>query len=293
MDFRNNPNHCGGCDNVCASKYCVNSKCYTPSPDECAPDQSVTNHMFEDWKYGFTNWTMAAYGDAALKTDVVFGASSYTPQTGDAVTALSVTMNNVRAGGFHAALTQKKVKVCPNYIYDLTFSMGYVNQVNGVTVVSSADCYVRWLTGPPTVWSANEGYQSSPNYLIGASNPTYKTFGNWDFSVKEGDLGVTKVKANLYVDLTAVISCDTPVGGTGHFIITDIEINQQGTTSKRAPVSEFEAAQALRQRDSSEAINITEALQPYIPVQAADGEPVTVSYKSINVKSRNNLDGWA
>lgn len=247
--------------------------------------------MFDTYSPTWKNWTLAAYGDAVLKTDIVFSPAIFTPQSGSSVYALSVTMNNIRTGGFHAALTQKNVKMCPGFNYDLTFSMGYVNQVNDAAVTSNADCYVRWLTGPPTVWSANEGYQSSPNYQIGASNPTYKTFGPWGVSIKEGDTGVTKVKANLYVDLTAVISCDTPVGGTGNFMITDVEMNQVGMSSKRAPIGEVEAALALQQRDSS-AINITEALQPYYFPQT-DVAPIVASYKSVNVKGRNVLGGWA
>ncbi|KAI0133706.1 hypothetical protein BJ170DRAFT_174149 [Xylariales sp. AK1849] len=272
LDLRNNPNHCGSCGNVCDPHYCIGGQCYAPSPDECAPDQSVTNYMFDTYSPTWANWTMAAYPDSALGTDIVFGASRYTPQTGSTVYALSITMNDLPAGGRHAGVTQKNVKMCPGFNYEFTFNMGYVNQVNSGAVVSNADCTVRWLTGMPDTWDGNSGFQTSPSYSIGASNPTYETFGPWALTVKEGDTGVTKVKASLYVDLTAVVSCNTPVGGTGHFIITDVEMNPTTQTTKRSPtIGEQAAAFALEQRDGN-ATEISETLAPYYPAQQGGAE---------------------
>lgn len=184
-------------------------------------------------------------------------------------------MNNLPSEGRHAAVVQKQVKMCPEFNYDFTFNMGYVNQVNNGAVTSNADCTVRWLTGTPSAWNTNDGFQSSATYSIGASNPTYSTLGPWSLRVAEGDTGVTKVKASLYVDLTAVVSCNTPVGGTGNFIITDVEMNPVSQSTSRSPM--IDDGSTLEQRDSS-ATNISAALAPYYPTQE-ESEPLIATYK--------------
>ncbi|KAK4239312.1 apple-like protein [Achaetomium macrosporum] len=283
LDFRNNPNNCGACGNVCDPKYCIGGQCYKPSPDECAPDQAVTNNMFEVRAPWFVNWTAAAFPGTTLGTDVVFGASSYTWKAGEPpVKAISVTMTNLPAGGFHVMLTQPKVKVCPGFDYELKFNMGYVNQVNGAGVTSNADCQVRWLTGQPSGPDASDGFRSSPWYFIGASNPTYMTFGPWRVgNVKEGEPGVSKQKANLYVDLTAVISCRTPVGGSARFIMTDVQLNPTGFASSKRSDEEDGAAAGVRrleQRDSSETTTDLSALfEPIVPGPVQEETFVTVS----------------
>lgn len=227
---------------------------------------------------------MAAYTGSTLGTDIVFTPTRYTPQTGSAVYALGVTMNDLPSGGRHASVVQKNVKMCPGFEYELYFNMGYVNQVDNGQVTSNADCQVRWLTGTPSTWDGTDGYQYSPYYNIGASNPTYATFGPWTISVAEGQTGVTKVKANLYISLTAILSCNTPVGGTGHFVLTDVELKPTIATSKRT-IGEQKADIVLEQRDGS-AINMSDVLAPYF----TDGE-VSASYKPVPVvKGRKN---WA
>lgn len=219
--------------------------------------------MFDTYSPTWANWTMAAYPGSTLGTDIVFGASRYTPQRGDIVYALSATMKDLPSGGRHAAVTQKskKVKPCPGFDYEVTFNMGYVNQVNSGAVTSNADCTVRWLTGTPSAWDSNGGVQSSASYSIGASNPTYAAFGPWKLSVAEGEAGVTKSRASLYyIDLTAVVSWNTPVGGTGHF-----KMNPTGQSTKRCPMVD-EHPNTLEQRESS-ATNISAALAPYYPSQ--------------------------
>lgn len=246
--------------------------------------------MFDTYSPTWANWTMAAYPGSTLGTDIVFGASRYTPQTGSAVYALSVTMNDLPAEGRHAAVTQKKVKMCPGFVYELTFSMGYVNQVNDGAVTSNADCTARWLTGAPSAWNVNDNFQSSASYSIGASNPTYATFGPWTLNVKEGDAGVTKNKANLYIDLTAVVSCNTPLGGTGHFIITDVEMNPVRQVTKRSPtIGEQTAGLALEQRGNS-VTDISAALAPYYPAQKEGEELVEAFQLGPTVKGRRS---WA
>jgi len=127
LDFRNNPNHCGACDQACDPPYCIGGTCYKPSPDECAPDQAVFNGGFLDWQYGFTNWTMAGFPGTVLGTDISFGSSRYTyDATKPWVRSLGVEINNIPAAGHHALLTQKKVKMCPGFNYELKFNMGYV-----------------------------------------------------------------------------------------------------------------------------------------------------------------------
>ncbi|KAH8657762.1 hypothetical protein BX600DRAFT_438950 [Xylariales sp. PMI_506] len=284
-NFANSPNHCGGCDNVCPSGYCVNSACYTPSPDQCAPDQSVTNNMFDHYNTGtWANWTMAPYNGAKLGTNIILDYTQYYSSSGEVVYALGVEMDNLPAGGTHFALSQANVKMCPGFIYELTFAMGYVNVVNNGTVTSNADCTARWLTGPPSAWNVNDNFQTSPTYSIGASNPTYQTYPGWQFHVTEGDSGVTYTNPNLYIDLTAVVSCNTPTGATGHFVITDVELNQVGTV----PPSPKRNVSLRQERDGGAFNNITEALQPYYSNQ---DEPLLMGYEPIKVKGRNVLAG--
>ncbi|EPE07030.1 tryptophan synthase alpha chain [Ophiostoma piceae UAMH 11346] len=235
LDLRSNPNNCGACGVVCDPHYCISGTCYKPTPGTCAPEQSVTNNMFSTYSPTWANWTVGAYTGTTLGTDLIFTPSLYTPASGQAaVYAIGVTMTNLPSGGFHGYIQQKNVKMCPGFNYDFKFNMGYVNQVNSANVDSSGNCYVRWLTGKPTVWSDNGGFQSSPNYNIGVSNPTYATFGPWTLNIVAGQTGVTKVGYNYYVDLTAVISCDTPVGSTGHFVITGVEMTPTTVVSKRS-----------------------------------------------------------
>jgi hypothetical protein len=275
LDLRNNPNNCGTCGNVCDPKYCIGGECYKPSPDQCAPDQGVTNNMFEVWSPWFANWTVAAFPGTTLGTDVTFGASLYTYDASKpAVNAISVTMNNLPSGGFDVMLSQSGVKMCPGFDYELKFNMGYVNQVNGAGVTSNADCQVRWVTGPPSGPDTSDSFKSSPWYYIGASNPTYMTFGPWSVgSVQEGDAGVTKQGASLFIDLTAVISCRTPVGGYGDFIITDVELNAVGVASSKRSVDKGAAAGVgrLEQRNSSV------VFQPIAPVALKEETFVKVS----------------
>ncbi|KAK9413951.1 putative Apple-like protein [Seiridium unicorne] len=276
LDLRNNPNNCGKCGNVCDPKYCISGQCYKPNPDECAPDQGVTNGDFSTWKYGFENWTLSAYGDSVLKTDIKFTASSYTTATGQSVPdALGVAMYNLPSGGRHAALQQTNVKMCPGFNYELTFNMGFVNVVNSNSVASTANCRVKWLTGKPDTYDSTGSYQSSDWYSIGSSNPTYATFGYWSFHVAEGQAGVTKKKANLYVDLTAVIDCYEPTNGEAHFIITDIALKPttQITTTKR---DALDAEPFLLESRDSNATDSSSALEPYVP----EGGKVHMSYQT-------------
>lgn len=239
LNFESDPFHCGNCTNECDPPYCISGSCYVPQPGNCAPDQSVTNNMFATYSPTWTNWTVGAYTGTTLGTNLDFGPTIFTDQSGNQVYAMGVTMVNITSGGFHGYIEQKNVKMCPGFNYDLTFSMGYVNEINGELVSSLADCDVRWLTGKPDTWSDNDGFQSSPSYAIGASNPTYATFGPWQLNVVEGQTGVTKTGFNYYVDLTAVVSCDTPVDSSGYFIITDVLLTpMSAVTSKREAAPE-------------------------------------------------------
>jgi hypothetical protein len=235
LDLRNNPDNCGACGQTCNPRYCISGQCYAPKADECAPDQGVTNNMFADISRGFVNWTIGAFPGSALGSDVEFGASRYTyDSTKPAVTAISVAMHNLPAAGHHARLTHRRVKLCPGFEYELKFNMGYVNQVNGAGVPSNADCRVRWLTGVPGSPQATDGFRASEWYAIGVSSSGYRTFGPWKLgSVRAGEAGVTAERANLFVDLTAVISCLTPQGGFGRFIITDVQMNAVGFVGAR------------------------------------------------------------
>lgn len=277
LDLRNNPNNCGTCGNVCDPKYCVGGQCYKPSPDECAPDQGVTNGKFEVLNPWFANWTSSDFSDGTvLGTDVTFSASSYTyDPTKPATRAFGVSMKNIRAPGFNFKLSQKNVKMCPGFKYELKFNMGYVNQVDGAGVISNADCQVRWLTGPPSTPDSNDGFKSSPWYSIGISNPTYQTFGPWAVgSVKAGDPGVTKVKANLFIELTAVVSCRKPVGGSGQFIITDVQLNQVGMAKR----SEDDSVRHLEQRNTTSVVSRPSVeFEPIGPLQHTESTFVKVS----------------
>ena len=274
LDFRNNPNNCGTCGNVCDPPYCIGGQCYAPAPDQCAPDQPVTNFNFSDYQYGWTNWTFAAYPECQLGTNITLTPSYYTPQNGQTVISLGVDMDQIPAAGCQMALSQANVKMCPGFQYELTFSMGYVNEVGDSMVISNADCTVRWLTGKPDQWSDNDGYQTSPSYSIGASNPTYETFGPWSFNVAAGQQGVVQTGPNLYIDLTAVLACNTPFNGTGRFIITFIQLEPVGTaiTSKRAAAGLD--AFLLDERDLT---GIANTLEPYYPDIT---EPEMVGYKA-------------
>ncbi|KAL1897449.1 hypothetical protein Sste5346_004187 [Sporothrix stenoceras] len=255
LNFESDPFHCGNCTNECDPPYCISGSCYVPQPGTCAPDQSVTNNMFATYSPTWANWTVGAYAGTTLGTNLDFGPTLFTDQSGNQVYAMGVTMVNITSGGFHGYIEQKNVKMCPGFNYDLTFSMGYVNEINGQLVSSLADCEVRWLTGKPDVWSDDDGFQSSPNYPIGASNPTYATFGPWTLNVVEGETGVTKTSFNYYVDLTAVVSCNTPVDSSGYFIITDVLLTP---TSAVTPTTKREAEKLtplnfdLRERGSEE-----------------------------------------
>lgn len=282
LDLRNNPNHCGSCDTKCDSKYCIGGACYTPKPGECTPDQAVTNNWFADWQYGFTNWTMGAFPGTTLGTDVTFGASSYTWKAGEpAVRAISVKMDNLPQTGHHAMLTQKRVKICPGFNYELKFNMGYVNSVNNNNVVSNADCQVRWLTGVPSAPAATDGFRASPWYNIGASYPTYQTFGPWPMGAfAEGQAGVTKERMNLYIDLTAVIQCTTPVGGFGKFIITAIEVNPTTPATKRSEmIGEVEELEELEKRDAKGSAEMAKQLRPITNVVGEDSALVVRSVR--------------
>lgn len=180
-------------------------------------------------------------------------------------------------------MSQKKVKMCPGFNYELTFNMGYVNVVGGSSVTSNADCNARWLTGMPNTWDGTDGFKASPYYSIGFSNPNYETYGPWRLSVAAGDTGVTQTGPNLYVDLTVVLNCYTPPTGTGRFIITDIQLNAVSPITKRSPmISEEKAGITFKQRDIS-AANMSAVLAPYYPSQ----EVVTSGFTSAPLKERS------
>ncbi|KAI8966025.1 hypothetical protein F5Y11DRAFT_236586 [Daldinia sp. FL1419] len=286
LDFRNNPNNCGGCGNVCNPSFCLDGRCYAPKPGECTPEQSVTNGDFTSWWPTFTNWTMAAYPGCALNDKIKFEGVNYLAN-GKSDSAISVEMSNLPSQGCEATMVQKQVKMCPGIKYDFTFAMGYVNQVGGSQVVSNADCTVRWLTGTPSSWTGVDGFQSSPSYSIGISNPNYKTFGPWSLHVSENEVGVTKVKKDLFVDLTAVIHCAGPTGGAGRFVIRDIKMSPVGQIQTRETIGE-EPAYIMER--ASATTNITEKLAPYYPAQKK-GEVIVVSFeKKVNEK-RSLLEG--
>lgn len=285
LNFESDPFNCGRCGNACDPPYCISGECYVPQPGTCAPDQSVTNDMFATYSPTWANWTVGAYSGTALGTDLQFGPTLFTASNGDQVYAMGVTMLNIPSGGYHGYIEQPNVKMCPGFSYNFAFSMGYVNQVNNNDVSSLADCYVRWLTGNPSVWNENDGFQSSPNYDIGASNPTYATFGPWTLNIAEGDPGVTKDSYNYYVDLTAVVSCDTPVGDSGYFIITDVQMTPTSTITKRSGPP-AEDANTSWPRDANANAYVKKSAnetEPYSP-----GELVYTSYvKKPSIKGRS------
>lgn len=252
IDFRNNPNYCGSCATKCDPAYCVSGRCYKPVPGECLPDQPVTNNNFEQ---GFYNWTKSAYPGCTLDSNINFYVTRYISQGHpNGEPAALVEMTSLPAAGCQAALVQTQVKMCAGFKYELKFAMGYVNQVGNDAVVSDADCIVRWLTGKPSSWDGLDGFQRSPEYKIGKSNPTYQTFGPWSLSVAEGQTGVTKRKKDLLVDLTAVIHC-YKTGGAARFILRAIELNQVGTTRKRSLNIDEEPLQWLDNFGSSSFAN--------------------------------------
>ncbi|KAI1761658.1 hypothetical protein GGR53DRAFT_504790 [Hypoxylon sp. FL1150] len=267
LDFRNNPNNCGSCGATCNPAYCLDGRCYVPQPGDCTPDQSVYNNDFTSWYPSFTNWTMAAYPGCTLGSNIDFSATNYLAN-GNSDPAVLVEMTSLPGDGCSAAMVQAQVKMCPNIAYEFSFAMGYVNQVGNSAVTSNADCTVRWLTGTPASWNSNDGYQSSDSYPIGISNANYKTFGPWSLHATEGDLGVTKVKKSLYVNLTAVIHCGGATGGAGRFVIRDIQMNPVGSLKARSPATLGEAF-VVQPRDDTNATsyNVTEELEPYYPDQ--------------------------
>ncbi|OTB18368.1 hypothetical protein K445DRAFT_9324 [Daldinia sp. EC12] len=290
LDFRNNPNNCGKCGNVCNPSFCLDGRCYAPQPGECTPEQSVTNGDFTSWWPTFTNWTMAAYPGCALDDKIKFGGANYLAN-GKSESAISVEMSSLPSQGCEAAMVQKKVKMCPGIQYEFSFAMGYVNKVGDSQVLSNADCTVRWLTGTPAGWTGTDGFQTSPTYNIGVSNPNYKTFGPWSLHVTENQVGVTKIKKDLFVDLTAVIHCAGPVNGAGRFVIRDIKMNPVGQVQSRSLTLGDDKAGYVVQRDAA-ATNVTEKLAPYFPDQKK-GEVVVVSFATNATEKRSLLEGSA
>jgi hypothetical protein len=282
LDLRNNPNNCGACGNPCDPKYCIGGQCYKPQPGQCAPDQGVTNNWFADYQYGFANWTVSAFPGTTYGTDAKFGASLYTYAAGKpAVNAIGVSMNNLpsNGAGFSLMLRQANVKMCPGFNYELKFNMGYVNQVNGQGITSNADCTVRWLTGPPSSPSTNDNYLSSPAYQIGASHPAYQTFGPWAVGAATvGQPGVTKQGPDLFIDLTAVITCASPPGGFASFVITDIELNPTTQVTKRSEEEEGSVRQLVEQRESD--------FKPvFVPIEPSKGVQNT-TFVSVSARRR-------
>ncbi|KAI4861962.1 hypothetical protein F4820DRAFT_460540 [Hypoxylon rubiginosum] len=268
LDLRNNPKNCGSCGNVCDPAYCLDGRCYAPQPGDCVPEQSVYNNDFTSWYPSFVNWTMAAYPGCALGSNIEFSATNYLAN-GKSDPAVLVEMTSLPGGGCSAAMAQARVKMCPGVAYEFSFAMGYVNKVGDSAVTSNADCTVRWLTGTPASWDGNDGFQSSDSYPIGKSNPNYKTFGPWKLHATEGDIGVTKVKKSLYVNLTAVIHCGNADGGAGRFVIRDIQMSPVGSLKKARTIGEesFVLGQRDGGNDTVAANNVTEELAPYYPDQ--------------------------
>lgn len=222
LDLRNNPNNCGKCGEVCDPKYCISGTCYKPSPEECAPDQAVTNNIFDS---GLTNWTFAAFPGSTLDTDIKFGRSNYSPAVGDPTTGLSIKMYNMISGGRHGLVQQKGTKVCPKFHYELTYRLGSVNTVNDISVESSLNCDVKWVAGTPSSPSDTGGFPAGGLGSVGVDNRGYRTHGPWEVPlIQEGQAGVRKFRASLYFDLSAIISCRGPNGGAGGFVLTHIEL---------------------------------------------------------------------
>ncbi|KAK5653024.1 hypothetical protein OQA88_9310 [Cercophora sp. LCS_1] len=270
LDLRNNPNNCGKCGAACDPKFCIDGSCYVPKPDECTPEQAVFNNKFADLSPGFTNWTFAAYPGSTIPDDITFGASTYTFGTGpnDKTRAVSISMKNLPSGGRAAVITQKGVKICPGFRYELTFDLGYVNQVDTVGVVSDADCKVRWLTGPPSGPDTNGSFQSSDSYSVGKSNPVYRTFGPWSVVIKEGDAGVTKKKKSLFIDLSAVVSC---FGGTNaRVIMTNVQMNPVGFAKRELDAGSFWNVTVAGPRVVQARGGISEALDIVVPEEGDD-----------------------
>ncbi|KAK0616997.1 hypothetical protein B0T14DRAFT_524149 [Immersiella caudata] len=269
LDFRNNPNHCGKCNNPCDPKYCIAGECYAPKPGECAPDQAVTNGNFATFSPTWKNWTLAPYPGttmgAGMNMEPIATNYKYDPAK-DPVMAIGFKANNIPAAGYHLLLSQKEVKMCEGFNYEMTFALGFANQLNGEGVVSNADCKVRWLTGPPSAHNTDDGYKSSLSYSIGSSNPTFKTFGPWTLNVKKGDKGVTSSHGNLYIELSAVISCYQPPGGYGLFILTDVQMNPIGKVSKRMETlgNETFGFPLIDSREIAP-VDMESLLQPYHP----------------------------
>ncbi|KAF1842220.1 uncharacterized protein K460DRAFT_409637 [Cucurbitaria berberidis CBS 394.84] len=234
LDFRNNANNCGSCGNICNPAYCLDGRCYVPKPGECTPEQSVANKDFSDYYPSFANWEMAAFPGCELGDKIKFAPTNFIDSSGGRNPAVLVDMSSLPNSGCQAAMVQADVKMCPGIKYELTFAMGYVNQVNNDAVVSNANCIVRWLTGTPTVWDNNGDYQSSINYNIGIGNPYYKGFGPWTLHVAKGDPGVRHFRGDLFVNLTAVISCGGATGGAGRFVIRDVKMTPVGSVKKRS-----------------------------------------------------------
>jgi hypothetical protein len=122
--------------------------------------------------------------------------------------------------------SRKESSSAPVSNYELIFNLGYVNQVDGSSIISDANCDVRWLTGPPSGPFTNDNLLSSDKFTISASNQAYRTFGPWSLAVKEGDPGVTRIEKSLYIDLSAVISCSS--GSNARFVMADIQMNPVG-----------------------------------------------------------------
>lgn len=230
---------------------------------------------------------MKAYPGSTLGQNVEFSFANY-QANGASNPSLFVEFTNIQSGGRQAAVVQDKVKMCPGFKYELTFAMGYVNQVGDDSVTSNADCKVRWLTGTPDSWNNNDGYKSSEEYRIGVNSNAYKTFGPWTLTAAEGEKGVTRVKKDLFVSLTAVISCEGPNGGAGRFALRDVKMNPVGSAKARSLTLGDELADSTDARTWSLKTRQEEP-RPYNPPD----EVLSISFVPKEAKLRNReLGGW-
>lgn len=119
---------------------------------------------------------------------------------------------------------QKKVKICPEFKYELKFNAIYLRdfQQNGTPLLTNAACKVTWGLGRPDGTDFGQFASQSFNVV----DNRLKQYGPFSFNIVKSGPGVTKVKGDYFIDLWAVISCGGGIAGA--IAVNGVEVNQVG-----------------------------------------------------------------
>lgn len=176
VNSKRHPNSCGACGNKCASGYCFEGQCFTPSADKCALVQGFGNSSSSSSGTPVVSSNDFASGQAFVKiNDGTWSFWIRNPKSAEVTTTL---------------------KMCAGSAYELSYSIAPI-------ITGSPDCTFKFRVANGE-WSSGESIKGRSG---GSSPPAKDPYIVSTFQVR--DAGTTPDGLSLSVPFTARLECSS------------------------------------------------------------------------------------